>query len=627
MKCKKLLTVPPKRHSGQAKRLLPPLLAAAIVMSVGFSTQTFASEQRVEGIAAEGAVRVEDVYAVRQIEDDQDITADITDPVFLSRIRVVLNIPYGPITRHDVEGVTVLNLASQWGSDAPTIRSLAGIEHFINLEQLNITNNPNLIELNLHQNSALRILNAGEIGVETLDLRGNVNLETVLANNNLNMERILLPDAMPNLTSFSAFGHGVHGGRLTSLTLRNAPLLTGISLNSQPTSFLDLSNNPSLVNINNTRSLITDTEYLILEGSDSIRTLNFGGGSFTNFDTTKLPVSVIELGLSDNNLEVIDLSGLPNLELLNVSGNNLTTLNVTNNPALLRLIAGNNQIAGHLDLTNNPLVWQVWLQNNQLTSIDVTGSGAGRPPVGFFMGATVNVANNNMMRMSDVVGWQAQIPTMHPGANFAFFPQRSLETYAPIILTEQLPDAIIGQSFSFFFEASGNLHGTWEVIWPHEQTINLILWSNSGLLEGIPVLADEGTWNFTVRVTNAHGYYEKDFTITVRGENPIETRQLNFNVSGIGGTISAFINGTEIQSGARVPVGSTVLFLATPYEGFAVGRWNMGFGNASGLGSADDLNSTSSNLSPVTFTLRNMQFDHVVEVSFVQLLELNDDLH
>lgn len=119
-----------------------------------------------------------------------------------------------------------------------------------------------------------------------------------------------------------------------------------------------------------------------------------------------------------------------------------------------------------------------------------------------------------------------------------------------------------------------------------------------------------------------HAFNNHDIAVAEGDEIPAETRQLHFSVSGIGGTLSAFLDGIEIQSGDKVPVGSTVIFIATPHEGFAVGPWSMTFTFAGGFDETDDINSLYSEFAPVTFTLRNIQFNHVVNASFIEIADI-----
>lgn len=91
------------------------------------------------------------------------------------------------------------------------------------------------------------------------------------------------------------------------------------------------------------------------------------------------------------------------------------------------------------------------------------------------------------------------------------------------------------------------------------------------------------------------------------------TRVVTFDVDGTGGTIIATVNGTEIQSGDRIPVGSTVEFVGIPAEGYVVQDWTLGFGaNVA----SDDAFGENDDVALPTFTLRNLRFDHHVTVAF-----------
>jgi hypothetical protein len=84
-----------------------------------------------------------------------------------------------------------------------------------------------------------------------------------------------------------------------------------------------------------------------------------------------------------------------------------------------------------------------------------------------------------------------------------------------------------------------------------------------------------------------------------------------------GGQIFATINGNYIQSGARVPLGSTVEFYAVLDLGYRISAWSLSFVGFNAF-SADNL---ANEIALPTFTLNNIMFDHHISVSFEQYAE------
>ncbi len=78
-----------------------------------------------------------------------------------------------------------------------------------------------------------------------------------------------------------------------------------------------------------------------------------------------------QLNLSQNNFSKADWASYPNLMLLAIGANQFTTVDVTANSNLLILSAGSNKIS-NVKL-NNPNLWMLDLSENQLQSIDLSG--------------------------------------------------------------------------------------------------------------------------------------------------------------------------------------------------------------------------------------------------------------
>ena len=72
-----------------------------------------------------------------------------------------------------------------------------------------------------------------------------------------------------------------------------------------------------------------------------------------------------------NNLEQLDITGNPRLEVLHCSGNQLSDLNISKNTALKHLYCGGNQLE-NLDVSNNINLLQLWFMDNRIKEIDLS---------------------------------------------------------------------------------------------------------------------------------------------------------------------------------------------------------------------------------------------------------------
>jgi|GEM_PF-4172139 len=158
------------------------------------------------------------------------ITADFTCPYFLASIRAAIGVPYGDIYPHHVENITAINVPVQ-----AQITSLAGIQHFTNLEVLDVRRSvvrtTYLTYLDVSQNSALRQLLLNNNEIATLDLTNNTALEI------LEYQQSGFEDTLIGSTS---------AGLVGTLDLRNNPALTSVVLRNNNLDEVLLGNHPNL---------------------------------------------------------------------------------------------------------------------------------------------------------------------------------------------------------------------------------------------------------------------------------------------------------------------------------------------------------------------------------------------
>lgn len=205
------------------------------------------------------------------------------------------------------------------------------------LSDLSISNNFRLASLDLTKNTKLKSLFLGPVSFTTLDLSKNTMLTTL----GIGGENLTSLDLSKNtaLTSFSIDGCS----KLTSIDLSNNTKLLALWIVSCPLiTSVDLSKNTALENV-----------VIVYTGLTSIDVSN------------NTEVSYMELYM--NQLNSIDISKNTKLGGLNISYNNLTSLDITNNPMRTLLCSGNN--ISSLDLSNSNLA-QLECIGNNLTSLD-----------------------------------------------------------------------------------------------------------------------------------------------------------------------------------------------------------------------------------------------------------------
>ena len=233
----------------------------------------------------------------------------------------------GQISISEVKKVGSLALIGKNLSD------LKGIEYFVNLTELDYTNN-NIVNLDLSSNTKLK------------DLRGYGN-----PNTNINVTK---------------------NAELTILDLSGSTAITGIDLSGNPKlkyfecnecytiKSLDFSNNPKLkrIGVNNDN------------GNDPKSRGALSSITFSN--NTELTI----VNVRNNSLKTINVSGLTNLQSLDCGDNALTTLDVSHNKQLTDLCCyGNSRYNGGATLQlskleNNPLLERINCSVNKISAID-----------------------------------------------------------------------------------------------------------------------------------------------------------------------------------------------------------------------------------------------------------------
>ncbi|MCK8479692.1 DUF7619 domain-containing protein [Psychroserpens algicola] len=236
--------------------------------------------------------------------------------------------------------ITEASVIYELDISSSNISDLTGLEHFVNLIQL---------EVNLNN-------------ISTFDGTAFTNLEYLnFSNNSLTSTNLT---GLSNLQIFWAFGNpftSIDVSDLSSLSLLDISYcdnLTSLDV-SNLTNLTDLSctSNDSMTNLN-------------LNGCTALEDLGCAYSALTSLDLSGL-TSLSTMFAEQNNITSIDVTGAVSLGNLNIAFNQVTSLVVHDLPVLQSISASGNMIS-NLDIQNCPLFFTLVMGDNQLTSLDLS---------------------------------------------------------------------------------------------------------------------------------------------------------------------------------------------------------------------------------------------------------------
>lgn len=264
-----------------------------------------------------------------------DDIAEITDPNFLAWVLDFDTNNDGLIQKSEAAKVKELLIMQR------KIKSLAGIECFINLELLDCSHNE-LTKLDLSKNTVLREVYCAGNKIDSIDISGSESLERLNCSNN----RISSIDVTHN-PKLRYFACSMNNGSM--------------SKDNYGIQEIDVTQNPELE--------ILEAHYLHISSIDvtqnpKLKKLDIGLSCYTLEDKFK-PI------------EEIDLSNNPELEDLNCMGGNRTgvgliSLDLSHNPKLVTLNTYGNPRLAKLDLTKNVNLTSLICSHNGLQELDLT---------------------------------------------------------------------------------------------------------------------------------------------------------------------------------------------------------------------------------------------------------------
>lgn len=252
------------------------------------------------------------------------------------------------------------------------VASLEGIAHFPALESLTANDNP----------------------IETVDLSGNSSLTTVgLIRTNI---KTLAISDMPQLATLLCDGLKEENvGVLTSLTVKNCPLLKEVFCQENSLTTLLITNCPELTKLCVFRNLLTSLD---LAGSPKLAVLEAWDNPFESLNISGNK-ELAELKITRNRLTSLELTDMPVLQVLQCDGlkddqvgpmksltvrncaalteifcqeNSLESFAVSGCPALEKICAFRNRFNA-LDLSNNTGLKTLQVAASQLTSLKLAG--------------------------------------------------------------------------------------------------------------------------------------------------------------------------------------------------------------------------------------------------------------
>jgi Leucine-rich repeat (LRR) protein len=238
-------------------------------------------------------------------------------------------------------------------SSVSNITDLTGIEGFVALKTLNITNNPYLQTLDLSRNVALTKLDGNSVNysMSALDLSKNVMLTDLILNQYYNVENldlsknVLLTNLdisyLYNLKSISVSENVLltnfrlnNSGNIKTLDVSNNIKLTYLDIqNLYQLKTIDVSNNVLLTDLNLSNSGSLES----LDVSENVLLTNLNLDSAYDLKILNISKNVLLTDLSLNeaeSLESLDVSKNVALTSLNCNYSNITTLDVSQNVAL-----------------------------------------------------------------------------------------------------------------------------------------------------------------------------------------------------------------------------------------------------------------------------------------------------
>ena len=232
------------------------------------------------------------------------------------------------------------------------ITSLAGIEHFTNITELNCSGN-DIESIELGKNKELKKLdcsynpigriNVGELVKLTELFVDATELQTIDVSNNTKL-----------------YWLSVSNNQLSSIDLGNNTELEVLECNVNHLANLDLRKNTKLSFLYCNDNQLSTLE---LSSNKALERIWCNNNLLANLDVTQ-NTALQRLSCAKNSIASLNLSNNTQLIQLMCDQNRLTTLNLTNNLKLTDLRCTSNLLTNEIDISKNYLLEFLYLQNN-----------------------------------------------------------------------------------------------------------------------------------------------------------------------------------------------------------------------------------------------------------------------
>lgn len=299
------------------------------------------------------------------------------------------------VATSDIVGITSLIISGL------AIEDLTGIEDFTALQDLDCSNN-NLSILDLNANTALQTLDCSNNQIIDLNLSTNTALTALLCNDNALLTLNIENGNNASMATFNATNNpNLYCINVDDTIVGNIPGTwqkdaiadyNGDCYNSRFTAIPDAFFEQALINLG--YDDVIDAQVLT-SNIEHITNLNVNDKGISDLTGIQDFKSLVELDCSGNYLENLDVSGMIYLERLNCSLNYLLTndtnatngiLNITGTVSLVELYCSGNNL-NDLDMSQNPNLELLDCSDNDILSLDVSNNWLLR---------TLNCSNNDL---------------------------------------------------------------------------------------------------------------------------------------------------------------------------------------------------------------------------------------
>ena len=243
------------------------------------------------------------------------------------------------------------------------ITTLAGIEYFTKIRELNCENNQ-LKDIDVSKNKEIRTLNCSYNQIDAIDVGDLTKLTTLkIYNNNLKNIDVSKNDAL--------FELWISNNAISEINVGNNKNLDLLQCGFNQLTKLDVSKNIKLTNLNCSNNKLST---LNLSANTNLVNLYCIENLFTELDI-KSNIALKSLWCSQNKITNLNLTNNIDLTILSCEGNQLSALDLTSNTKLEDLKCSSNLLNSSFDISNNKKLKWINLQNNPNLNIIYVWSG------------------------------------------------------------------------------------------------------------------------------------------------------------------------------------------------------------------------------------------------------------